>query len=75
MQCILETKERGVVIVTLQLENGTVDFAPVYIYLELHNDYNNVGQVCNPHEHPIAGWYMLRFIRGRLVFKVPTHLH
>ena len=21
----------------------------------LHNDCNNVGQVCNPHEHPIPG--------------------
>ena len=36
----------------------------------LHTVCNNVGQVCNPHEHPIAGWYMLRFI-----FKLPTHLH
>ena len=44
-------------------------------YSSLHNDCNNVGQVCNPHEHPIAEWYMLRFIRGRLVFKIPTHLH
>ena len=36
LQCILETKERGVVIVTLRFENGTVDFVPVYIYLEVH---------------------------------------
>ena len=42
--------------------------------LFLHTDCNNVGQVCNPHEHPITGWYMFRFIRGRLVFKIPTHL-
>ena len=23
----------------------------------------------------IAGWYMLGFIKGRLVFNIPTHLH
>ena len=47
----------------------------LWIELSLHNDCNNIGQVCNPNEHPIAGWYMLRFFRGRLVFKIPTHLH
>ena len=46
-----------------------------HIHAKLHTDCNNVGQVCNPDEHLIAGWYMLRFITGRLVFKIPTHLH
>ena len=46
MQCILETKERGVVIVTLQLENGTVDFAPAYIYIYLEVHLNEHIDVC-----------------------------